>query len=257
MISSNRLQSSRYELKYFVDESTARAVSDFARSYLVLDEYAEKQPDNAYPIYSIYLDSPAMNMCWATLNGEKNRVKLRCRYYTDKPGSPVFFEIKRRENKVIKKQRTAVKRESVMRLLEGAWPTRRDLVDFTPQNYGSLQTFCDLMSRYSARSHTLVAYQRQAFVPREDNKVRLTFDRKLRTCVNTGNFTCNPGEWLYPKVEGVILEMKFTDRFPKWMRELARLFNLQQQSIPKYVKCVTKLGNLQGIGRGRALEVKP
>jgi hypothetical protein len=36
-------------------------------------------------------------------------------------------------------------------------------------------------------------------------------------------------------VEGVILEIKFTDRFPSWASDIAEMFQLRQSSVPKYV----------------------
>ena len=35
-----------------------------------------------------------------------------------------------------------------------------------------------------------------------------------------------------------MLELKFTDRFPNWMRDLTRIFNLWRESMAKYVACV-------------------
>jgi len=40
----------------------------------------------------------------------------------------------------------------------------------------------------------------------------------------------------------VILELKFTDRFPDWFRELVRVFGLMQCGAAKYVDGVTLIG---------------
>ena len=81
-----------------IDEPTAWGVRDFARSYLQRDEHAVPAMKYSYPIYSIYMDSPGWTLYNATVQGMKNRYKLRIRYYNDNPKSPVFFEIKRRMN---------------------------------------------------------------------------------------------------------------------------------------------------------------
>ena len=96
MAFDHQLMRSRYELKYIIDEPTARGVRDFARSYLQRDEHAIPAMKYSYPIYSIYLDSPGWTLYNSTLQGMKNRYKLRIRYYNDNPNSPVFFELKRR-----------------------------------------------------------------------------------------------------------------------------------------------------------------
>ena len=51
-----------------------------------------------------------------------------------------------------------------------------------------------------------------------------------------------PAEMTRPNFGGVILELKFSDRFPVWMRDLVDVFGLQRRSVPKYVECVNALG---------------
>jgi len=59
------------------------------------------------------LDNPGLSLCHATIDGVKNRFKLRIRFYDHVESNPVFFEIKRRVNDVILKERAAVRRASV------------------------------------------------------------------------------------------------------------------------------------------------
>ena len=40
----------------------------------------------------------------------------------------------------------------------------------------------------------------------------------------------------------MILELKFTNRFPRWMHDLVRTFELRRQSVPKYNTCVDAIG---------------
>jgi hypothetical protein len=42
--------------------------------------------------------------------------------------------------------------------------------------------------------------------------------------------------------DNVVLELKFTNRFPDWFRELVRIFGLVQCGAAKYVDGVTVLG---------------
>ncbi len=105
------LQKQRFELKYIMDEAQALAIRDFVRCYLDLDPHGEGQPDLSYPVHSLYLDSPSMQLYHSTINGNKNRFKLRVRFYDENQDSPVFLEIKRRMNNIISKKRVGVKRE--------------------------------------------------------------------------------------------------------------------------------------------------
>jgi hypothetical protein len=89
-MASHEMQQNRFEFKYFVTERCARALRDFARSYLVPDEHANPI-DYSYPIHSLYLDGPGLPLFLATAHGHKNRYKLRIRYYDDNADSSVFF----------------------------------------------------------------------------------------------------------------------------------------------------------------------
>src|SRR6185369_13529932 len=110
MSQDHTLMESRYELKYLLSHAMAERVRDFAQQHLDLDEYGAGQPNLSYPVHSLYLDSDDWKIYQRTINGDKNRYKLRVRYYTDAPDTPVFFEIKRRMKDVILKQRCAVRR---------------------------------------------------------------------------------------------------------------------------------------------------
>src|SRR5256885_7533435 len=126
MAFDHQLMRSRYELKYIIDEPTAWGVRDFARSYLQRDAHAVPAMGHAYPIYSIYLDSPGWTLYNATVQGMKNRYKLRIRYYNDNPKSPVFFELKRRVHDVIPKEPACVTRECVKKNFCGRCPPPHD-----------------------------------------------------------------------------------------------------------------------------------
>jgi len=86
----DRLQRSRFEQKYIISEEVALQVRDHVRSFLELDEHGVNKPDNSYPVHSLYLDSDDLKLYWATINGDKNRFKLRLRFYDDNPDTPVF-----------------------------------------------------------------------------------------------------------------------------------------------------------------------
>src|SRR4051794_21853474 len=110
------MQTQRFELKYLIREETALAVRQFIGCYLKPDEFAATQPNYSYPVHSLYLDSSDLATYQAVQSGEKNRFKLRIRYYTDSDRA-VYFEIKRRTNEIILKSRAKVRRDAVQSLL--------------------------------------------------------------------------------------------------------------------------------------------
>jgi len=105
---------SRFEIKYLISEAQAAAMVVYLRPFMRLDRHARSHERGAYPIVSLYLDSDNLLLCRQTMTGEKNRVKLRVRSYTDDLDYPRFFEIKRRVNRAVIKSRVRVP----------AWPWR-------------------------------------------------------------------------------------------------------------------------------------
>lgn len=239
MSQDHTLMESRYELKYLISESTARQVRAFVRQYLELDEYGEGQPNMSYPVHSLYLDSDDWKIYWRTLNGDKNRFKLRIRYYSGAENSPAFFEIKRRMKDVILKQRCAVKRAGVEQVLAGYLPEPQYLFSKSPGELYSLQRFIQLMLDLNARPKMHVAYVREAYTSTFNNEVRLTMDRDVRS--EPCPLPILKTHMEHPLIcteKKVILELKFTERFPDWYRELVRVFNCFQTGAAKYVEGV-------------------
>ena len=237
------MQLQRFELKYLITAELALPVRDFVSSYLEIDEYAASRPNLSYPVHSLYLDSDDLKTYHETLNGSKNRFKLRLRFYDDRPETPLFFEIKRRVNNCILKQRGGVRREAVGWLLAGHLPEPAHLISKEPKQLLALQRFSLLLNQLHAKPKAHVAYLREAWVSQQNNSVRVTLDREVAFepffSTKTSTHMEKP---IFPFERGVILELKFSDRFPDWFRELVRTFGLWQFAAAKYAEGVTVLG---------------
>ena len=232
----SKMQQQRFELKYRVSEEKARCIREFVRGYLELDEFGVGQPDFSYPTLSLYLDSDDLETYWNTIGGHKNRFKLRLRYYDDSPGSPVFFEIKRRMNEIILKTRGGVRKDAVRALLAGEFPGPEHLL--RPEDGRQLvavQKFCRLMSEIQARPRMHIAYLREAYENPGNNAVRLTFDRRVESAPNPNSRLIARADQAH-SVFGptVILELKFTNRYPNWFQDLVEIFDLSQTGAAKY-----------------------
>ncbi len=137
-MSQSSFQHQRFELKYLIQEEIAPSIRDFVSCYLELDDFAVGRPNFSYPVHSVYLDSDDLKTHYATVNGTKNRFKLRLRYYDDKPATPVFFEVKARVDNCILKQRCGVKREAVRSLVCGQLPSPDQLFSKDPRHLVAL-----------------------------------------------------------------------------------------------------------------------
>jgi hypothetical protein len=212
---------------------------------LAPDQYTPDSYNEGYPVHSLYLDSPDLHTCCATQQGQKNRFKLRVRFYDEDPDKPVFFEIKRRDGQVILKQRAMVWRKFADRLLFGGPPSLEYLAREDLKNWKALYDFCRLRDLIDARPTAYTSYLRAGYEPASNNSTRVTFDRRIRAGRFNGQLSAlDIQDWPLIEVAGVVLELKFTDRFPNWMHEMAQLFDLCRGSMPKYVECVSLILNL-------------
>jgi SPX domain protein involved in polyphosphate accumulation len=243
MSQDHRLQQQRFELKYLVDEKITSSLRDFVSCYLDLDDYGAGRPDFSYPVHSLYLDSDDLHTYQTSVNGIRNRFKLRLRYYDDGPNTPVFFEVKARQDNCILKQRCGVRRDSVAMLIAGQLPAPEHLLSQEPRHLVALQRFNLLQCQLNARPKAYGQYLREAWVSPHGNSIRVTIDRDVRTepC-----FVAKPVTSMTRPARVfralTILELKFTTRYPNWFNELVQKFNLMQFSSAKYVEGVRMLG---------------
>ena len=240
----DRAQRQRREIKYVIPEDTALKVRSYLSSYLDPDENAVGKVDNSYDVQSLYLDSNQLMTYHAEANGDRNRFKLRIRYYDDDPESPVYFEIKRRINEGIVKQRARVRREAVKQLLVGASPSREHLFSWNPQHWSDLLDFWELVERLQAAPRLHNAYLREAYVSPGKGAVRVTLDRNVRVEPEFGGDLTSKFRKASEIFAGVvILELKFTERMPTWLIEMVRGFDLKSTGAAKYGGGVEVLGH--------------
>ncbi len=238
------IQKQRFEHKYVINEDIALGIRDFVSSYLELDSYGATQPNLSYSVHSLYLDSPDLRTYQETVNGDRNRYKLRIRYYETDEEAPVFFEIKRRVDRIIAKKRAIVHRRAANDLARGFIPSTDDLL--YPQDgeqMDALLDFCKLVNHLRAQPKVHVSYFREAWVANGANKIRVTMDRSVQSepqhTVSFAHDLRNPHMVFGNKV---ILELKFTDRFPNWFMDLVRVFGLRTGPAAKYVDGITDQG---------------
>lgn len=236
----DQVQRQRFERKYLLTETQAVTARELVRCYLTLDAYAQASPNGySYQVHSLYLDSADLLTYWAWVCCEKKRFKLRIRYYDDNPDSPLFFEIKRRVNDCIFKRRAWVRRTAVPALLGGQVPGPEHLVNDGPEPMAALHQFCELVRRIEARPTVHIGYMREAWVSTQNNSVRVTFDRCVRASLQrTVDLTTQMQHSISPFGAYVVLELKFTDRFPDWLRDMVQQLNLVASGVSKYCTSV-------------------
>lgn len=240
-MNADQMQRQRFELKYHIDESAAQVVRAAMTSRLELDPFGRDQPDWSYPIHSLYLDSPELALYHSTLNGERNRFKLRVRFYDGDSEDPVFLEIKRRVNECILKERAIIYRDRLGSILHQLWPTPADLINPSATQLEAARNFCRRIDQLRAVPVSHVSYRREAWFSPGHNAVRVTIDRDIvcepRNTYSTSARMAQPTHVFEPGE--IILEIKFTERFPAWLARVVRDLSLVRTGAAKYVDGVT------------------
>ena len=245
--------SSRFELKYIIEDARAVAVADFVSAYLRPCEHNGSGPIRGHPVISLYLDSPDCFFYNQAYHGVKNRMKLRIRFYDDEWKRPAFLEVKRRVSEVICKDRAMMSREGVRQILTNGWPDRPFWADNTHLIHGKRredvnEDFWRFANSTHAFGSIYVSYYREIYEAEYDEELRVTLDRCIRGSRYDGSGRLRTPKrgwrpYLPPHMsplprDAVVLELKFDNQAPRWMYDMVKIFNLQRIPVCKYVACM-------------------
>lgn len=244
-------QFQRYECKYLVTETVAKAVAAAVLPFVVPDEHARRRPGHTYPICSLYLDSVRHALAHETVEGQLDRFKLRIRAYSDEATAPVFLEIKRRRNQVVHKSRCRMPRQALPALLAagGAIAPPAAATAAEARAFGE---FVRLMLETAAVPTLLVRYDREAYVGGADPEARVTFDRRLVAArTPRAEVRLHGADFQSVETGMVVLELKFNRRCPAWLDAIVHGQGLQRRSFSKYARCLAATGRaITSVGGG-------
>jgi len=225
----------RRELKYYCSFEIIEDLRQRILNYMDYDPYCLKQPDKTYSVRSIYLDTSDLLFYYEKLDGVKIRKKLRVRTYNSLENSEeAFLEIKRKIKNNVFKERVLVAYDDTPNLANGA---NIRLINQQPEftEKSALTKFVYLAKALKLEPKVLITYEREAFIGREDPSQRVTFDINVRSYPQPGyedrvvDEDCD-----FLTGDKFILEVKFNDRMPVWIKNIIRDFCLNVQSISKY-----------------------
>jgi hypothetical protein len=223
-----------------VSPTVADEIRRFIQPFMVPDPYARRRADNRYPICSLYFDSLDLHLYRQTAAGEKNRFKVRVRSYSDDAATPVFLEVKCRTNDVILKRRARLPRSVAMEILNtgnSAW-----LASNAGDLLADLEFFNGHVTIANARPFLRVRYIREAYESLGGDPLRITLDTDIAWLpTSIVDFNLGATGWIPTPVRGTVLEIKFTDRYPAWVGQMIGAYDLQRQSLAKYVLSVDSL----------------
>lgn len=222
-------QQYRHELKYYINQGQYTLLSKKLSLTMEQDQYARKN-GGEYFIRSLYFDDLDDSAFREKLDGIDNRDKFRIRIY-NMSDSVIKLECKHKEGGFIQKTSINLTREEYDRLYKG---------DYTFLLHRgepfARRMFAEFATR-SLRPKVIVDYMREAYTfPLEE--VRITFDKDIRTGFrNTDMF--NERIPTYPVVNDydMVLEVKFNNYLPTYIRYLLQLQSHARSAVSKYCLC--------------------
>lgn len=239
----------RREFKYLVTADRIPKIRAAIQGICVPDRYAG--PDGRYPIRSLYLDTPDLQLYRNNVRELSDRFKVRVRCYPNASNAPIFLEVKRRTGDIIRKVRTPIP--------AATWPAV--MTDLPGAHPPAVDAFRDLCSVHDLQPTTLVEYQREAWASELDDYGRITFDTAIG-CMPADGWSlaatssgCTPVD--HPVRTATfapvtIVEMKFAGPPPVWMIRLAQRLDLVRQAFSKYGTSIVEAGWPVGDHRPRA-----
>ena len=234
-----QLRFQRRELKYYLPEQVYPELMRLISGYMKLDEHLEEAGSSNYVVRSLYLDTDDLKCYYEKLDGVHTRRKFRIRAYGHESSS-VFFEIKRRYNNTVVKDRAVGRYEEINEVLDqyGGYCSSQGRSDGEMEVIKSYLFHVPLLQ---LRPVVLVAYDREAYTGVFDDSVRLTLDRNVRCMPGSGIdlFYSGPDWMLINNL--CILELKFNHTLPFLFRRIIRRLELQLEAISKYALSIEKV----------------
>ena len=229
----------KYEFIYIVPVSLMDQLREAIRPFVELDPYAAAMADHEYTVRSVYFDTSRFDYFYEKVDGYKVRKKIRIRGYNQKTGDDtVFMEIKRKLKEPIEKDRERLTFEVMKRLMAGEGSRAYgDIED--DHGVNGAGKFLYHVYRNNLKPVVLVIYEREAYFDRFKPDVRITIDKNLRSVAYPSVDDLYSEEKAIPAFKNsFILEVKFKDHFPGWLRTITGQLGLIKRSASKYVFCI-------------------
>ena len=209
----------RYELKYVLSKEQVEKFKIEILKHMKIDKYG------LTTISSIYYDTPTYTLINKSIEKPSYKEKLRLRSYgLAKEDSPVFLEIKRKNDKIVYKRRIATTESKVEKFF------KEDEEFDKEQISRELQAFKENYKKLEPKY--LIIYDRIAYY-QDNSDVRITLDMNPRYRTDNLNLhTSLDGTPLLNEGEA-ILEIKVQHSVPLWLVDILTKEKIYQSSFSK------------------------
>lgn len=219
----------RHEYKYHLNQGDMAYLRGILRNVLRPDPNGDEY--NEYHIRSLYFDTIGNEALNDKIAGVDHRQKYRLRIYKHSDKN-IRLECKSKFNDLISKQSVGIPRNLAEQLIAG------DPSGLEFMRHPLLQAMFREMRTKLLRPVVIVDYVREAYI-HEAEEVRITFDKQLRTGLNSIDLF-NPSIPTYSPFFDMpweVLEVKYNRFLPTYLQALLSGTIAQRSAVSKYVWC--------------------
>lgn len=223
----------RYEKKYLLTPAQYECIR--AR----LDEYIEPDDFFSSTVCSLYYDTEDFELIRRSIDMPVYKEKLRVRAYNvPAPDGMVFVELKKKFKGVVYKRRVMMSADTAACYLAGDIPA--------PDNSQLLREIDWFLRMNDVRPRVFIACDREAYRAKDNEELRITFDRSIRWRDTGLDLTLGDyGEELLHAGE-VLMEIKIPEAAPLWLAHMLSEDGLFPRGFSKYGTCY-KVNLIKGV----------
>ncbi len=217
---SNQNVFERVEKKYRVNRKQYDLFLKATAEKIHMDEYG------LHTIRNLYYDTPNYELIRRSMDKPKYKEKFRLRGYGEiQEDSPVFLEIKKKYQGVVYKRRTQLALTQAREYLTSGNITEKK---------GQIMKEIDYFIRfYHPKPRLYLAYDREAFVGNEDESLRITIDRNIRSRSHRLELSYD-GECKLLNPTEYLMEIKVKEAYPMWLADVLGKLEIYPISFSKY-----------------------
>lgn len=217
----------RHELKFLITYADYYSLKS---SLCALLEPDENSDEDGYTIRSLYFDDIHDSAYVDKESGLGRRRKHRIRIY-NYSDSVIKYEIKDKFGDYISKISAPISRSQCACMINTNFDFMIDS-DYPTLRAGYIDARCSLI-----KPRVIVDYEREAYVC-ESGNVRITFDRDIRAGIDSFDIF-DEGVITVPTLAPgtLVLEVKYDDFLPSFIRKELKRVDKRPMAISKYVLC--------------------
>lgn len=212
----------RYEKKYLLSEEKYKLVRERLQDKFIVDRYGETT------ICNIYFDTRDHRLVRSSIEKPIYKEKLRLRSYgTPGKGDTVFVELKKKYKGVVYKRRVDMELTMAEQYLYDSKP-----INLSSQITQEIDWFKNFYRGLMPAMY--ISYRRTAMYGREDNDLRITFDRDI--CWREEELKLESGTWGQPLLQEDwrLMEIKIPGVMPLWLSHILDELEIYPVSFSKY-----------------------